>query len=240
MYKRLVYTAIIFSVFSLFAFPQNVKLASEENPQFRYIPLKGGVFFKDYRQVKGNPYTTDDWANGDIQLINGEELLSVKYKFDAYAHDLLVYNEYVKRVVYLEGEKIDKFILNEGGRSRNYKRIESDKVLRIGNKNLLMEVLFDDQISLYKLYFRDILPLRIPEMPFIEEFANGINYYIYYQGKYETAHLRKSYALSKFPEYKIEIKQYIRKNKLKLRNEDHFAQLISYISSLSTNSILEE
>jgi hypothetical protein len=159
-------------------------------------------------------------------------LKSVQYKMDAYLHHLLVYNDYVKRVIYLRKEFIDHFTMEEDNRTRNFRHVISDKSLRLGNKEFLMEVLMEGRITLYKLYFREILPLRTPEMPYIDEFINGETYYMEQDNEFIVARLRRSFIFSQFPQYKEEIKHYSRKNRLHIKNDKDFAELIRYINTL--------
>lgn len=232
MHKKeiILFFVLVFCGQHLFA--QEMKLASDVYTEHRYYPLRGKAFFKAYRQIKGNAYLTKDWVDGTIYLANGEILKSVKYKIDVYAHYLLVYNEYLKRVIILPRSEVKSFTVDSNNKQRLFKRVTANRNLKSMNNEFFLEVLKEGHISLYKLYFRDVTPLRTPEMPFIDEFVNGENYYIVYQGNWESVRLRRSSLNKQFPAYKDEIKQYTRTYKLKLKREEDFSQVIHYISQI--------
>ncbi|MBN1953320.1 MAG: hypothetical protein JW801_19090 [Bacteroidales bacterium] len=217
-----------FSLNSIFA--QQLKLGSEVYPEHRYYPLRGEIFYKAYTQIKGNAYLSDDWVEGDIFLSNGLVLKDVKFKADVYAHDLLVYNEYLKRVVVLDRTQIDHFVMLEDGQPRYFKRTQSGKNFKMGHNEFFVEVLQEGPMALYKLYFNEVVPLKLPEMPYIDEFYLQKDYYLVWNGEWDEISLRRATLIRKFPERKDEIKKFIRKNKLRMREEKDFARLVDYLS----------
>lgn len=211
---------------------QEMNLSSEIYTEHRYYPLKGEIFYKAYRQVKGNAYLTDGWVDGSIYMTNGSVLKSVKFKIDVYAHYLLVYNEYLKRVIVLPRSEIDKFNFMDNGNNRKFKRVKANRNLKLMNNEFLLEVIQQGHVSVYKLYYRDITPMKSSEMPFIDEFVPRKSYFLVYNNNWEGIRLRRSSLNKKFPDYKKEIKHYIRKNRLKLKRENDFAQVVDYISQI--------
>jgi hypothetical protein len=212
---------------------QELKLASEAYPEHRYYPLRGEAFFSAYRQIKGSAYLTDDWVKGDVWLTEGDILKNVQYKFDVYAHRLLVYNDYLKRVIILEKDHVRQFTFKMAdGKERIFRKIEADHPLRLTSKEYFQEIIEEGTVSVYKLYFRDISPLRTPEMPFIDEFVNGVHYYCVYQNKWELAKLHRSYLYKKFPTHKIELRQFIRDHKLKAKDDDDLKEIMNYLNQI--------
>lgn len=211
---------------------QQARLSSEVYPEHRYYPLKGEVFYGAYRQVRGSAYLFDDWVVGDIKLSTGKALNDVQYKIDVYSHYLLVYNDYLKRVIVLEQKDIAGFSFEDAGHKREFKRIKASRNIKQLHDEFFQEVLLEGHISFYRLYYRDIIPLRSPEMPFIEEFVNGESYYIVYQGDWENVRLRRSSIINKFPAYKSEIKQFARKNKLRFKRESDLVEVLNYLGQI--------
>jgi hypothetical protein len=211
---------------------KKVQRASGVYPEHRYYPLNGEVFFKAYRQVKGNAYLTDDWITGTITLQNGKELKNVKFKADVYKHYIIVYNEYLKRVISLPQADIKSFVYEEGGQRHEFRLIEANRNLKNLNNIFFLEVLKEGHISFYKLYYRDVTPLRTPEMPFIDEFVPNVNYFLVYQDDWVSVKLKRSSLTKRYPEYKSEIKQFFRKNKLRPRREKDFAEAVDYLGQI--------
>jgi hypothetical protein len=214
------------------SYSQEIVLASQIHPELKYYPLKGEVFFSAYKQIKGNPYLTGDWVTGSICLKNGQVMNNIKYKFDVYQHRLIVYQEFLKRLVIPEKQDIESFKIIENGTVRNFKCVEANLTSQKTLTQNFLEVLMEGKVSFYRLYSRQVLPLRTPEMPYIDEFIELSDYYLFYQGKYEIARLRKSYLINRFPQFKSEIKHYARGNRLKLRHDHDFAIMIGYLSQL--------
>ena len=213
---------------------QAVRLASKEYPELRYYPLRGQVYNKTYMQIKGNPYLTDDWVKGTVYLKDGNTIPKAEFKFDTYGQFILVYNEELKRLVLPEENLVTAFSYNDKGINSYFKRVHSDLGVKEIHSDYFLEVLYEGKIAFYKLHQKTVLPLRTPEMPFIDEFINEDRYYIYLNGKYEIAHLKKSYLKQRFPQYKKEISHYARTNKLKLKKEADFTKMIAYLGQLGT------
>jgi hypothetical protein len=207
-------------------------MASEQYPELKYEYLKGVVFYSDYRQIKGNAYLTTDWCIGSIRLKDDHEIRNIKLKFDVYQHRLIVYQEYLKRLVIPEKQDIASFTLEIDGTTRNFKYVEAELASKSSLTQYFLEVLMEGKVSFYRLYFRDVLPLKTAEMPYIDEFIEQSDYYLFYQGEYQVARLTKSYLIKRFPQYKNEIRRFARENNLKIKNDKDYALLVGYISEL--------
>lgn len=230
------YLFLFLAGLSLFhqAVSQQVRLASETYPEHRYYPLRGKVYSNAYIQIKGNPYLTSDWVVGNVYLSDGSSIPKIIFKFDTYAQEVILYNDELNRLIKPETNLVAAFQYSDKGNRRYFKRVYSDLGVKKVHSGYFLDVLQEGNIALYKLYRKMVLPLREPEMPFIDEFIDEERYYIFKNGTYEIAHINKSYLKQKFPEYKKEISRYARKNKLKLKNETDFAKMISYLGQLES------
>jgi len=216
------------------SFSQVVRLASEEYPEHRYYPLRGQVYTNTYMQVKGNAYLTDDWVIGTLCLKDEKTISNVKFKFDTYEQVVIIYNDELKRLILPEKNLVTAFSYKDGSVSKYFKRVNSDFGVKKIHSDYFLEVLHEGKLAFYKLYLKTVLPLRIPEMPFIDEFTDEYCYYIYLNETFEIARLKKSYLKQRFPQYKKEISRYARINKLKLKNELDFAKMIAYLEQLDS------
>ncbi len=217
-------------------YSQDLVLTSEKYPELRFSPLKGEVFYSAYRQIKGNPYLTEDWSIGTIHLENGEAIRNVQFRFDIYGHRVLVYQDYLKRVVIPDKSEIESFSYKENGKIRNFKSVNAELTSQKMLAQYFIEVMNEGRVSFYKLYYYSVLPLKTPEMPYIDEFLLQQDYYLFYNGRYEVAKLRKSFLCKSFPEYKPEIKHFIREKKLKMKKEGDFALVIGHLGDLMTSN----
>jgi len=223
---------MIFLLLSLSIKSQEALLVSELYPELRYNDLKGEVFFSDYRQVKGSPYLYDDWMIGDIFLDNGRGIKNVMIKFDVYAHRVLVYHENLKRVVLIEKQHTAEFILRVSGEERRFR-----KLMEVNSKSKVFdgcyfEVLSEGEISLLKLNYRDVYPINNPNKIFIDEFTDEENYMVFVNNDYKQIRLSRNYFFHNYPEYKDQLRKYIRKNKLKVRTEKDFVKAINYLNEI--------
>jgi hypothetical protein len=222
--------------FTFKTFSQEPVLSSELYPELRYNALKGEVFYSAYRQVKGNAYLTDDWTVGTIKLISGEQLKAVQYKFDIYVHRLLVYQDYLKRVVIPDKSEIESFTFNDNGRIRTFKKVDAQLTNQKYLSQYFLEVLSEGSVSFYKLYLCNVLPMKTPEMPYIDEFLLQQNYFLFYNNQYQSTKIKKSVLINEFPNYKAELKKYIRENKLKMKRENDYAIAIGHLNNLMNAS----
>jgi hypothetical protein len=223
---------IIFLLLSLNIRSQEAFLVSELYPELRYHDLKGTVFFSDYRQVKGSPYLYDDWMNGNIFLDNGKVIQNVMMKLDVYAHRVLVYHENLKRVVLLEKQHTNEFILRITGEEKRFR-----KLMDVNSKSKVFdgcffEVLSEGEISLFKLNYRDVYPINNPNEIYIDEFTNEEDYIVYVNNDYKQIRLGRSYFFHNYPEYKDQLRKYFRKNKLKIRTEKDFVKSIDHLNEI--------
>jgi hypothetical protein len=214
------------------AVAQEELLVSERYPELRYGMVLGDVYFTSYIQIKGDAFLTEDWVSGDIYLKNGRTIANVKFKLDAYAHRLLVYQEYIRRVVILDKSLIAGFDQNSSAGMKKFILDEKSNTRAKTSDGSFLEVLSEGIISLYKLYYRDVLPLRANEGIFLDEFIEETAYYIYEKGNYNFARLNKSTLLNLYPQFKVELKHFIRKERLHVKRESDFVMAIHYLSEL--------
>lgn len=229
--KRFVLFAIILLPF-LSIKSQEAILISELYPELRYHELKGEVSFAEYKQVKGSPFLFEDWMQGDIFLDNGKEINNVMIRLDVFAHRILVYHENLKRVVLIEKQHANEFILQVGSEEKRYR-----KLFNVNSKAKVLdgcyfEVLSEGEISLFKLNFLDLYTINDPGSIFIEEFYEQKNYIVFVNNEYRQIRLRKNYFYHNYPQYKDQLRKYIRKNKLKVGTEKDFVKAVNYLNEI--------
>jgi hypothetical protein len=218
------------AVFQLRA--QEPILASERFPELRYYSLKGEVFYSAYIQIKGSAFMEDDWMKGDILLNNGKTIRNVSFKLDAYAHRVLVYQDYLKRIITVSKSDISEFFIKNGKKERRFIFIKDISSKAKVSDGCYFEELSSGKISCYKLYYKDVLPLRAPEMPLLDEFIDETSYFLKYGDHYESIRLNRNILYKTFPQYKTELKQFVHRKNLHLKQENDFVTAISYLSEV--------
>ncbi|MGD2033520.1 MAG: hypothetical protein PVF73_00580 [Bacteroidales bacterium] len=212
---------------------QEKVLSSELYPELKYYALSGEVFYSDYKQVKGSAFLDDDWMQGNIYFDNGEEIPSVQLKLDIFMHRVLVYQENLKRIVITSKEDMTGFTVGAEGSEKQFKKIAGINSKAKASDGCFFEVLHEGEISLFKLYYIEKLPFKYQSGIFTEEFYNETDYFIKVNNEYNEIRLRRRYFIGNFPEYKSQIRQFIRKNRLKPGNENDFVKVLNYLSEIS-------
>ena len=208
-------------------------LESERYPELRYYPLRGEVYYVDYIQIKGTPFLNgEEWMRGELILMDGEKIDNVSIKLDVYAHRVLVYQEYLRRIVSISKNDIREFYVGDKEPLRHFIFFDQTATKAKVTDGVYFEVLSEGRISFYKLYFKDVLPLRTPEMPLLDEFLDEEAYYIRDGETIRYIRMNKNSLIKMYPEYKSEIKQFIRRKNLRLREENDFSLTVSYLGSV--------
>lgn len=211
---------------------QQVVLASDVYPELKYNTLKGEVFFSEYKQVKGSAYLLDDWMLGTIYLDDGNKMGDVQFKLDAFAHRIIIYQENLKRLVIAEKEHITGFVAEINNTNKTFK-----KILDVNSKTKVydgcyFEVLTEGKVSLYKLNYKEILPIHDANSKYIEEFINGFSYFTLVNNEYLHIRLGRNFLYRNFPEYKVQLRKFIRKNKLNVRKENDSVIAVNYLNEI--------
>ncbi|MBN1596693.1 MAG: hypothetical protein JW894_00210 [Bacteroidales bacterium] len=228
---RYILHIILFLNINQLIISQNVVRSSDEYPEHKYYDLSGKVYFNPYIQIRGSAFLLQDWHEGDIKLKSGETIRDVKIKIDIYQHQVIVYQEYLNRIIKIHKNDVNRVVFSEP-RKKEFIKIDD---LNARSKLLggcFVEVLTEGNISFYKLYYKEALQISELETPFIMEFYDNADYYISDQWKYSKVRLCKSFLKHKYPDKKSLIKQYIREQKLKLKKEEDFASVIKYLNTL--------
>ena len=226
--------ALIFcgTIFAIIGFSQDLKLASETYPEHRLLPLRGKVYSKTYIQIKGNPFLFKEWLPGTLYLNNNDSVTGVELRFDTYQQIVVAYIRDLNRLILPEEDLVTAFSINNRGIDHFFKRVNHDLGVKKAHSGYFLQVLYEGNMSLQKLFYNKTITLRSPEMPFIEEFVPESAFYLYINGNYEILRMNKAFLKGRFPEYKKEISAYTRKNKLKYKKEKDFAMIIAYLDDI--------
>lgn len=211
---------------------QEVVLSSDKYPEIQFLGLSGKVFFNEYQQVRGSAFLFDDWSKGDVYYTNGTIVKNINLKLDIYTHQVLAYQDLLKRILILEKKDIKSIVLYNLGVEHVFKRVNISKSKSYSIDGIFVEVLAEGKISFYKLYYKERIFLSTPVKPYIYEFSMGKEYYLDYNSESSVISLGRRSLFKRFPELKTDLKQYIRSSHLKLKTEKDFALTIDYLNSI--------
>lgn len=179
-------------------------------------------------EIKGSPFLFDEWFSGEIKTKLGNTYPNMKIRYEAYSDQLyFLSEENLERVV--AREKIDFFQFNDSkGFSYLFKHIPYHG---------FVQVLYENDILLYKKIKKEIK--KAPE-------SNGYNNTvkndefikneIYFIAPSRTEIIKsvekKNQYLEIFSEYEKQLNQFIKKNKVKFKEDVKLIQLVQYTEGL--------
>ena len=235
MIRQFILTLIIALISLASLKGQNALLATERFPELRYQYLKGAVEYNNYMQIKGQAFLTSDWTLGTIYLKNGYVVHDVKLKLDRYAHRLIVYQENLKRVLDVDKYLIDEFTCSIDGQEKRFRLIDDLGTKARAENGSFLEVLQAGEISFFRLYYCDVIPLQEREGVFLDEFVPESVFYLYDKGSFSRIRLSRRVILKLYPEHTQALKQYMRKEHIHPKIEEDFAKAVGYLNSLLTS-----
>jgi hypothetical protein len=127
---------------------------------------------------------------------------------------------------------ISKFTIDDQGSQRKFVFLSDIQTKAKVSDGCYFEVLSEGRLSFYKLFYKDVLPLRTPEMPLLDEILDESTYYLKDGGKITAIRTGKRSLISKYPQFKSEIKQFVRQKNLHPRNQNDFAIIVSHLGNV--------
>jgi len=177
--------------------------------------------------IKGNPFTTDDFVLGKVIGYKNNYLL----KYDAFSEQMLAKRR-DDTVVIVNKETITEVTFNDGT-----KYVVFDYIFDGAKKNGYLEVLLSNSaISLLKKEVIKFIPAQKPatgyDQPKPPAFKKMRDRYLISNTKGEiNSFSKKKDFLQLFPDRKNEIEKFISSNKIKLTKEKDLIKLIKHINS---------
>jgi hypothetical protein len=230
--KFRIFLTVIAGFFCTLLVAQDVTLTSEKYPEMRYLGVSGNVYYNAYQQIRGSAFLISDWTLGDVYFKNGINVKNVNLKIDLYSHQVIMYQDILKRIVTLDKKEVTTFVLKDQGKERKFNLENITRSKSASTDGLYVEILTEGKIVFQKVYYKERIFLTTPVKPFIYEFVDGKEYRLKYNSKDIIISLNKRTLYKLFPENKQELKQYIRNLHLKLKKEEDFSKAISFISGL--------
>ena len=193
-------------------------------------------FDNRYEGVKGSPFYFDNWVKGSIILGNGQKTENLSLKFNAHENELLM-NQSKTRAVYIPKEKINSFSLfnPETNQEVIFQNLPHHKK---ADQTHFYKLLFNGEVSLYE----DIIVVfekadyqgGYSNDKTFDEFKRYSNYYYISEPDSEFHKLKMtSSGISKaFPNHSAEIKKFIKREDINLKNEKDLVKVFNYHQQL--------
>jgi len=181
---------------------------------------------QEYSSVKGSPY----WhKNDDVRatlVLNNETMISdIAIKYDVYAEEVIAIEEDETQSV-LDTRFFKKMIVEDDESFYTFKKVNPDKPEKF------YQVLYENsEIT----FFKDVhtkyststthLPGKSVEN---RKFISADKYYVVQNDEVTKVNLKKKDIFSHFPEVqKLSMREYIKKNKIKLKKEKDYVEVLA-------------
>jgi hypothetical protein len=173
------------------------------------------------------------WANGDI-IMNDGQIISNKYiRYNRYFDELLWLRKSDYKTALLNKETIDEFIIYNEDNSpyAHFRKARIKKWYQFDSTDVFLQVLTEGNISLYAL--RTVTVIRNK----IEIYDKDI-YYLLMNNDYHRIDASRLGLMRALPQNKTELKQIIRRNKLKVKSESHLIKAIELLNKEYYSTLL--
>lgn len=184
------------------------------------------VFEKRYTNIKGSPYLQNDWATGSVKLRDGRSFDGMKLKYDQVEDELLFLGDAEKEMTF--SVPVTEFTLQDKTFRRGYPVGDGAPA------NAFYEVLEEGKMSLLKRTSKKVIEEpAYNAASSVKSIRTNENYYLTASNLQLTKIKKdKKAVLAALPDKKEELENYIKDQRLDLRQEQDLVKLISYYNTL--------
>lgn len=185
---------------------------------------------KSYADVAGSPYAQQDFVTGSVVLENGDTYEAVPLRYNAYEDQIefkhpngvvLNLNNPNKLKLIAIGQQqytyFEKAETPPDGLTGYFELLENGEIQLLKRQNIILE-----KAAPAKAY-QDPKPAHFKERP--------TDYYIHYQNQLFKVNSKKQFFTT-FPSLEKELKPFIKKQKLKFRQEEDLRRIINQANRL--------
>lgn len=188
---------------------------------------------KQYEDIDGTPYFYDDWLKGTIKNSKGDEYKDIELKYDIVAGTLLFKGKNGQALEFIN-PVIEFSLLNLPDRKEEVLLFRNGyPEIGENDKNTFYQVLTEGEITLLKSNRKVVREEKAYNSATIKKKIVPLEeYYFASSTKIGRVKLNEKAILNLLNDQSDNVKDFIDKNKLKLKDERSLIKLINYYNSL--------
>lgn len=186
-----------------------------------------------FNKVKGTPLLFEDFHKGDFYFTNKTYLTDLKINYNCYTNELLYFDE--NNAYIANSQDIDFFAVT--GNDKDSVLLFKQVFLLSEKGRLFMQVLYQRKSTFFKRYKKQFLEADFYK-PYgqgrqVDEYNDYYDYYVKPDGREITLlKPKKSSVMGIFSDKSDLIGNYIKKEKINLKDEADLIRLVKYYDSL--------
>jgi hypothetical protein len=197
--------------------------------------LSGSLYIPGRRLVGDPWFPSEKWTRGDVRLTSGTWVRGKMLRYNGYIDELFWLSEADYSQVKVDRGLIDEFILYAPSGSLRFTRIMVHVPPIIWNREVLGEILYEGNISLY--CYRRVIETGLGDYLVENRVVGGRKiapshlYIMELPGGTQTtiSRIRRSSILNLFPENRKEIRRLLRQNRLRPSNARELAEVMKLL-----------
>ncbi len=232
---NLYYLTAILLLISIFhgIFPESVQATTDystviqQNPSDTSFLLNGRIWHNQFSKVQGDQYfLSGNFLKGSLSF-NGRQFNDLNLKYDIFNDELILKIDN-QPIIFLNKEMADSFDLIFSGKTYHIINAGTDTLSILRG---YINVLYDGHTALYVKYFKKILPLAVDGK--YDIFNQEHRIYLK-KGREIIQVSGKRELLKLLEDKKKEIREYLKRGRLKVRQKDPgtFIHLLEYYDSM--------
>lgn len=185
----------------------------------------------DLKKVKGSPYLNNDFEDGQVYINSKVKSLGYRLRYNIYTDEFEIFNSEKNKIVALF--KTSDYICKIKGVTYKY---FSYTDVNANEKDGYFVELLTAKIPLYLKYRSVYHPAQPSDNPLSYDkpasFSTSKDYYLLKDGKMQLLPTKKSKFFPVFGQNQNKIKQFVKKNKLKISKEKDLIKIVQYYNTL--------
>ncbi len=192
------------------------------------------LYGERFKDILGSPFTTENWIIGELIDNKGTAYSNVMYKYDAY-NDEIVLKTQDEQVFVLGKTQVADFKYTNNGKQFHYTKVRISEVEAIR----YMRIIHSGKIKMYEKTSKEIQKEQSTYNGYgggyspQDEFAEKITYYLKKDDEsILKIDLKTKNILKALDDKEDEIKEFVKKNKINVKEEKDLVNLLTFYDSL--------
>jgi len=185
--------------------------------------LSGKIFISKLRSLKIQYFYK--WAEGDIIMSDGYVIKDKLIRYNQFYDELIWLRKKDYKTAIVDKETVSEFIIYDKEKKpyAHFKKVRIKNWYEIDSTDVFFQILTEGNVSLYTFH-RTIL------IPNTNKLYEKNEYYLHKGNDYFKIAPSRFSLLKALPEYKSQLRQILRKNRLKVKHEPHLIKAIALLN----------